>query len=80
MRRAEFRAFVDATAELQKVDMGGLSRAERMAFWINTYNILVVRRLPSLLPGCLKNCPPHPGDLPCTCSLRHLGVRLRCGF
>lgn len=41
--RADFKAFVDATAELQKVDVGGLSRAERMAFWINIYNILVVQ-------------------------------------
>ena len=38
----EFSDFVDATAELQKVDMAGLSREERMAFWINIYNILVV--------------------------------------
>lgn len=38
----EFSAFVDATAELQKVDMSSLSREERMAFWINIYNILVV--------------------------------------
>lgn len=38
----EFSEFVDATAELQKVDMAGLSQEERMAFWINIYNILVV--------------------------------------
>ena len=38
----DFRTFVDATAELQKVDMSALSREERMAFWINIYNILVV--------------------------------------
>ena len=34
---------MDATAELQKVRLDGLSREERMAFWINIYNILVVR-------------------------------------
>lgn len=40
---ADFWSFVDATAELQKVRLEGLSREERMAFWINIYNILVVR-------------------------------------
>ena len=33
---------MDATAELQKVKVEGLSREQRMAFWINIYNILVV--------------------------------------
>lgn len=38
----DFRLFVDATAELQKLDMSAFSREERLAFWINIYNILVV--------------------------------------
>ena len=38
----DFRLFVDATAELQKLDVSGFSREQRMAFWINIYNILVV--------------------------------------
>jgi hypothetical protein len=39
----EFSAFVDATMELQKIDMSSLNRNGKMAFWINIYNILVVR-------------------------------------
>ena len=38
----DFRLFVDATAELQKLDVSDFSREQRMAFWINIYNILVV--------------------------------------
>ena len=38
----DFHLFVNATAELQKVDMSPFSREERLAFWINIYNILVV--------------------------------------
>jgi len=37
-----FQLFVDATAELQKLDVSAFTREERMAFWINIYNILVV--------------------------------------
>ena len=37
-----FQLFVDATAELQKLDVSAFAREERMAFWINIYNILVV--------------------------------------
>ena len=37
-----FAAYVDATSELQRVDVSGLSRAEKTAFWINIYNALVV--------------------------------------
>ena len=33
---------MDATTELQKVELEALSREERMACWINIYNILVV--------------------------------------
>ena len=39
----DFQLFVDATAELQKLNISGFSRQERMAFWINMYNVLVVR-------------------------------------
>lgn len=39
----DFQMFVDATAELQKLDVSGFTRQERMAFWINMYNVLVVR-------------------------------------
>ena len=38
----DFQLFVDATAELQKLDVSAFSREERLAFWINIYNILVV--------------------------------------
>ena len=38
----DFQLFVDATAELQKLDVSGFTRQERMAFWINMYNVLVV--------------------------------------
>ena len=39
----DFQLFVDATAELQKLDISAFNRPERMAFWINMYNVLVVR-------------------------------------
>ena len=45
----DFRLFVDATAELQKLDMSAFSREERLAFWINIYNILVVS---CMSPSC----------------------------
>ena len=38
----DFQLFVDASAELQKLDVSAFSREERLAFWINIYNILVV--------------------------------------
>ena len=38
----EFAAYVDATAELQTVDVHALTRAERVAFFLNVYNALVV--------------------------------------
>jgi hypothetical protein len=69
---------VDATAELQGVDVSSLSRAERMAFWINIYNILVVRfRLPCRSPAALETPVLHPEHLLCTCSIlrrRHTWV------
>ena len=38
----EFDAYVDAAAELQTVDVHALTRAERVAFFLNVYNALVV--------------------------------------
>ena len=40
-----FKTYVNATAELQKVDVTALSREERMAFFINIYNAVVVHAL-----------------------------------
>ena len=37
-----FDAYVDAAAELQTVDVHALTRAERVAFFLNVYNALVV--------------------------------------
>jgi len=43
MARSEaFATYVDAAAELQGVDPSALTRPERLAFWINVYNALVV--------------------------------------
>ncbi|KAK9842350.1 hypothetical protein WJX81_008014 [Elliptochloris bilobata] len=51
-----FAAFCTAAAELQVVDMAGLSREERMAFYINVYNQLIVHALVLFGPaeGTLK--------------------------
>ena len=46
----DFQLFVDATAELQKLDISGFTRDERMAFWINMYNVLVVRLYCTVFP------------------------------
>jgi len=40
-----FKTYVNATAELQKVDVVSLNREERMAFFINIYNAVVVHAL-----------------------------------
>lgn len=48
-----FHLFVRATAELQRVDIGPLSREERIAFFLNTYNVLIVHAL--ALVGPAKN-------------------------
>ena len=40
-----FRIYVNATAELQKCDVAPLNRTERMAFFINIYNAVVVHAL-----------------------------------
>ena len=37
-----FPLFVTATAELQAVDPSPLNRDERIAFFLNTYNVLIV--------------------------------------
>ena len=53
----DFQLFVDASAELQKLDVSGFSRQERMAFWINMYNVLVVRLIcTALLRVILSFC------------------------
>jgi len=48
-----FRLYVDAAAELQKVDLGSLStrREEAMAFWINVYNAMVVHATAAIGPA-----------------------------
>jgi len=38
----EFRAFLLATAELQKVELLSLPATEQLAFWINIYNVLII--------------------------------------
>jgi glutaredoxin len=41
-----FRIYVDATTELQSVNLSGLKSSEdRMCFWINMYNALIVHAL-----------------------------------
>ena len=39
---AAFKAFVDATHELQRVHLNGMNRDQRTAFFINLYNALVI--------------------------------------
>ena len=48
-----FRRYVDAAAELQKVDLAALStrREESMAFWINIYNAMVVHATAAVGPA-----------------------------
>ena len=38
----KFERYVRATAELKRVDMSSLSREEKLAFFINIYNALVI--------------------------------------
>jgi len=40
-----FKTYVNATAELQNADVASLNREERMAFFINIYNAVVVHAL-----------------------------------
>ena len=44
-RDAIFKTYANATAELQKVDIATLDQPERMAFFINIYNTVVVHAL-----------------------------------
>ena len=44
-RDPAFKTYVNATAELQKADVSELGRDERMAFFINIYNAIVVHAL-----------------------------------
>lgn len=41
----DFAEYTRAAGELQKVQLEGLSREERMAFFINIYNALIVHGL-----------------------------------
>ncbi|KAH7624445.1 hypothetical protein Ndes2526B_g00645 [Nannochloris sp. 'desiccata'] len=52
-RDPAFRLYVDAAAELQKVDLASLStrREEAMAFWINVYNAMVVHATAAIGPA-----------------------------
>lgn len=40
-----FKTYANATAELQTVDVASLNQQERMAFFINIYNAVVVHAL-----------------------------------
>lgn len=42
---ARFQDYVIATAELQQVELSGLDRQERMCFFINLYNAMIVHAL-----------------------------------
>eukprot|EP00897_Mesotaenium_endlicherianum_P008555 jgi/Mesen1/7728/ME000407S06958 len=46
-----FRSYVTATEELQRVDLFSMSREEKLAFWINIYNALVIHAM-------VQNGPP----------------------
>ena len=70
---SDFAAFVNATAELQTVDMSGLERKQKMAFWINIYNILVVQPHIMLFPL-------HAFCDSCSFGILHRDIRLRCCF
>ena len=48
-----FHLFVRATHELQVVDIEPMNREERMAFFLNTYNVLIIHAL--TLVGPAKN-------------------------
>ena len=68
----------------QVVDMAGLSRAERMAFYINIYNQLIVRALAPLhearVCACALNLRANMHAHVCTCALGlhdNLHARLR---
>lgn len=48
-----FSQFITATTELQRVDVSGLTRDERMALFLNLYNILIVHSIAVLPPANL---------------------------
>lgn len=56
----EFRTYCDAAAELQAVDLTGLrSNEERIAFWVNIYNALIVHG--TALRGSPQTTPERLG-------------------
>lgn len=46
-----FHLFVRASSELQTVDITPLNREERIAFFLNTYNVIIVHALAFLGPA-----------------------------
>lgn len=68
----DFKTFVNATAELQKVELAPLSREERMAFFINIYNAVVVHALAVFAPASnlqQRLGPPCRTFLPEACCI-----------
>ena len=66
-----FKTYVNATAELQKADVSQLGREERMAFFVNIYNAIVVHALAVF--GTASNLKQRWGtsscnNLPLDCS------------
>jgi hypothetical protein len=47
----EFAAYVQTTAQLQQADLGSLDRAERTAFFLNCYNVLIVHVTAAVRPA-----------------------------
>ena len=67
-----FKTYVNATAELQNVDVVSLSREERMAFFINIYNAVVVHALAVFGPASsLKQRSGSLVAVPQQCSSSH---------
>ena len=59
-RSSEFREYCDAAAELQAVDLAGLeSLQDRIAFWVNVYNALIVHG--TALRGAPETTPERLG-------------------
>ena len=46
-----FRLFVTATAELREADVSSLGPQERKAFFLNTYNVIIVHALAVIGPA-----------------------------
>ena len=73
----EFRTYCDAAAELQAVDLTGLrSNEERIAFWVNIYNALIVHG--TALRGSPQTTPERLGFFAkvrsTTCDLRSVNL------